>query len=266
MSARRRLLRWANGFALANAALFAIVGLRYLWLYSPLAPLPGWAYAGLAFVGHLSALAYAPLVLLAPVMLLIPWPRLIVPLAVSLASILLSFLLLDSLVFAETRYHLGFLTFSMLAPQTRAFLALYLALGTVVEAMVALWIWKRTASFPPRRVEWYVPLALGVCLLASNVIHAWAEAHYYAPVTAFTRYLPLYQPRTDRGLVRLGLVDRTSAREQGVTAALGWSTDRGLNYPLAPLRCDTRPPLPNVLLVVIHATPPAAFTPAAAPT
>src|SRR5215472_10473409 len=76
MSARRQLLRWANGFALANAALFAIVGLRYLWLYSPLAPLPGWTYAGLAFVGHLSALAYAPLVLLAPVMLLIPWPRL----------------------------------------------------------------------------------------------------------------------------------------------------------------------------------------------
>lgn len=265
MSARRRLLRWANGFALANAALFAIVGLRYLWLYSPLAPLPGWTYAGLAFVGHLSALAYAPLVLLAPVMLLIPWPRLIVPLAVSLASILLSFLLLDSLVFAENRYHLGFLTFSMLAPQTRAFLVLYVVLGAVVEGMVALWVWRRIARHPARRLEWYAPLALGVCLLASNAVHAWAEAHYYAPVTAFTRYLPLYRPRTDRGLVRLGLVDRTSAREQGVTASLGWSTNRGLNYPLAPLRCDPHPPLPNVLLVVIDAMRADAVVPAVAP-
>ena len=262
---RRQLLRWANGFALANAALFAIVGLRYLWYYSPLEPLLGWTYAGLAFVGHLSALAYAPLVLLVPVMLLIPWPRLIIPLAVSLASILLSFLLLDSLVFAENRYHLGFLTFSMLGPHTWAFLVLYLVLGTVVEGMVALWIWRRVARRPARRIEWYAPLALGVCLLASNIVHAWGEAHYYAPVTAFTRYLPLYRPRTDRGLVRLGLVDRTAAREQGVAAALGWSTNRGLNYPLAPLRCDPRPPLLNVLLVVIDAMRADALTPAVAP-
>ena len=98
----------------------------------------GWAYAGLAFVGHLSALAYIPLLPLVPVMLLIPWPRLVLPLAVFLASVLLSFLLLDSLVFAENRYHLGVLTFSMLEPQTWAFLALYFLLGVAVEAMVAL--------------------------------------------------------------------------------------------------------------------------------
>jgi len=98
MSARKRLLRWANGFALANAALLAVVGLRYLWYYSPLAPLVGWAYAGLAFVGHLSALAYIPLLLLVPVMLLIPWPRLVLPLAVLLASVLLSFLVESALI------------------------------------------------------------------------------------------------------------------------------------------------------------------------
>src|SRR5262249_59745962 len=62
-----------------------------------------------------------------------------------------------------------------------------------------------------------------------------------------------------------GLVDRTSAREQGVTASLGWSTNRGLNYPLAPLRCDPHPPLPNVLLVVIDAMRADAVVPAVAP-
>jgi len=265
MSARKRLLRWANGFALANAALLAVVGLRYLWYYSPLAPLVGWAYAGLAFVGHLSALAYIPLLLLVPVMLLIPWPRLVLPLAVLLASVLLSFLLLDSLVFAENRYHLGVLTFSMLETQTWAFLALYFLLGMAVEAMVALWIWKRTARAPGYWIAWWVPLGLGGCLLASNLIHAWAEAHYYAPVTGFTRYLPLYQPRTDKGLVKLGLVNRTRAREQGVAAALGWSTDRALHYPLAPLRCEPPSPKLNVLLVVIDAMRADALTPVVAP-
>jgi len=265
MGGRTRLLRWSNAFALANVALLAIVGLRYLWYYSPLAPLVGWTYAALAFVGHLSALAYIPLLLLVPVMLVIPWPRLVLPSAVLLSSVLLSFLLLDSLVFAENRYHLGVLTFSMLEPQTWAFLSLYFLLGVAVEAMVALWIWKRTARLPGRWIGWGVALGLGGCLLASNLIHAWAEAHYYAPVTGFTRYLPLYQPRTDKGLVKLGLVNRTRAREQGVAAALGWSSDRGLNYPLAPLRCEPPSPKLNVLLVVIDAMRADALTPAIAP-
>ena len=265
MGPRRRLLRWANGFALANAAFLGVVGLRYLWYYSPLQPLVGWTYAGLAYVGHLSALAYVPLILLVPVMMLVPRPWAVLPLAVLASSVVLSFLLLDSLVFAENRYHLGVLTFSLLETTTWGFLFLYFLLGLAVEAMVAAWIWRRTAFPGMGRIGWYLPLGLGTCLLASNLIHAWAEAHYYPPVTAFTRYLPLYQPRTDRGLVRLGLVDRTRAREQGVAGALGRPSDRALNYPLTPLRCDPPTPMLNVVLVVIDAMRADALTPAVAP-
>ena len=129
MGTRARLVRWANGFALANVALLALVGLRYLWYYSPLDPWVGWSYAALAFAGHLAALAYLPLLLLLPVMLLLPRPRLVLSLAVGLESALLSFLVLDSLVFAEHRYHLGILTLSLLAPLTWAFAALYLVVA-----------------------------------------------------------------------------------------------------------------------------------------
>src|SRR5438046_571991 len=118
MTSRSRLLRWANWFALVNAALLGIVGLRYLWYYSPLEPLVGWVYAGFAYTGHLSGLAYIPLFMLVPVMILIPRPRVVMPLAVVMSSVVLSFLLLDSLVFAENRYHLGVLTFSLLETTT----------------------------------------------------------------------------------------------------------------------------------------------------
>jgi membrane-anchored protein YejM (alkaline phosphatase superfamily) len=266
MSARRRLLRWVNWFAVVNAALVGIVGLRYLWYYSPLEPLVGWPYAVVAYVGHLSTLGYVPLVLvLLPVLLLIPQPRVVLPLGVTLASAGLGVLLLDTLVFAENRYHLSLVTFMLLAPETWAFLALYFILALAIEAMLARWVWTR-AEYPPRwRIGRYLALGVGICFLASNAIHAWAEAHYYAPVTGFTRYLPLYQPRSDRGLVRLGLVDRTRAREGGLVAALGRPPDRALNYPLAPLQCEPRQPLPNVLLVVIDAMRADALTPAIAP-
>ena len=135
MSARRRLCRWGSWFAVANAALLAVVGLRYLWLYSPLEPMVAWVYAVIAFMGHMSALAYIPFLLLLPVIVLIPRPRVVLPLGVALASAGLSFLLLDSLVFSENRYHLSVLTFTLLAPHTWAFLVLYVVLGIAVVAM-----------------------------------------------------------------------------------------------------------------------------------
>ena len=267
MSARRRLLRWANRFALVNAALLALVGLRYLWYYFALTPSPAWLYAIVAFMGHVAMLAYIPFVLvLVPVTMLIPRPPVVLSFGVFLASAVLSFLVLDSLVFAENRYHLSVLTATLLAPQTWAFVTVYFLVGAAIETMLAAWLWKRTALSSTRRIEVYLPLALGGCLLASHLVHWWAEAHYYVPVTAFTRYLPLYFPYRDAGdLARLGLLDRHQAREQGLVAALARPPDGVLNYPRAPLRCEARSPMLNVLLVVIDAMRADALTPAVAP-
>jgi len=262
---RRRLLRWANRFALVNAAVLAIIGLQYLWLYAaPISPAVAWTYAVVAYVGHMAALAYGPLLLLVPVMLLLPSPRLVLSLSVVIVSALVAFLVLDTLVFAEQRYHLNVLTFSILQPTTWGFLALYFLLALAVEAMLAVWVWRRTALAPTSRAGWVLPLALGLCLVSSQLVHAAARPHYYVPVTAFDRFLPLYVPIKSRLLVKLHLVDRSRAREGAFVSALTGVSDRALNYPVAPLQCDARAPL-NVLLVVIDGMRADALNPAAAP-
>ena len=264
---RRRLLRWASWFAVGNAALLGVIGLRYLWLYVRLSPSVAWGYAGLAYVGHVSALAYLPcLLVLMPVILLYPRPRLVVPLGVVLGGIAAGLLLLDSLVFVENRYHLNALTFMLLAPQTWGFLALYVVLGVAIEGMLAGWVWQRTAQPPGRRIGRYLALGLGACFVAGHLIHAWAEARYDVPVTSFTRYLPLYYPlQVTKLQVRLGLLDRARARDRAVVAALGGTPVGALRYPLVPLRCEPRGPRLNVLLVVIDAMRADALTPAVAP-
>ena len=266
MSARRRLCRWGSWFAFANAGLLAVVGLRYLWHYTPLEPWVAWPYAAIAYAGHLSALAYVPFVLLLPVIALVPRSWIVLPLGVALASAALSLLVLDSLVFAENRYHLSVITFTILEPQTWAFLALYFLLGVIIEACVARWVWTSTAEPPRRRVGRYLAFGLAGCFLLSQFVQAWAAPHYYVPVTAFTRYLPQhYQLISTRLLVKLGLVDRARAREYGVVAALHRSGDSALSYPLAPLKCEPPSPKLNVLLVVIDGMRADALTPTAAP-
>jgi len=251
---RRRLLRWGSWFAAANVGLLALVGLRYLWYYASLGPSVGWVYAALAFVGQMSVLAYVPFLALVPLILLLPWPRLVVPIAVVLGTAVLSFLVLDSLLFADNRYHLSVLTASLLARSTWVFLGVYVVIGLVIESMLASWIWSRTST-PPR--HWhgrYLALGLVFCFVASHLIHFWAEAHYYVPVTSFTRYLPLYFPLKDsHKLARLGLVDQARARERNLVASLGRPHGGELRYPRAPLRCKPPRPLLNVVLIVIDA-------------
>jgi membrane-anchored protein YejM (alkaline phosphatase superfamily) len=189
-----------------------------------------------------------------------------VPLGVVLGGIGAGLLLLDSLVFAENRYHLNALTIMLLAPPTWGFLGLYVVVGVAIEGMLAGWVWQRTALAPGRRIGRYLALGLGACFVAGHLMHAWAEARYDVPVTSFTRYLPLYHPLQATKLqVRLGLVNRARAREQSLVATLGGTPAGELRYPLAPLRCEPRGPRLNMLLVVIDAMRADALTPAVAP-
>ena len=253
MAARRRLCRWGSLFAAVNAGLLILVGLRYLWYYAWLGPSVAWIYAGLALVGQMSVFAYLPFLVLLPLIVLIPRPRLVVPLGVLLASTVLSFLVLDGLLFADNRYHLSVLTFMLLAPHTWAFLAVYFAVGLAIEAMLALWIWRRTEHASARRVGRYLALTAVACFLSSHLIHLWAQAHAYVPVTSFTRYLPLYFPLKDsRNVARLGLLNQ-GVVSHNLAAQLGRPPGGELRYPRAPLVCEPRRPLLNVLLIVIDA-------------
>jgi membrane-anchored protein YejM (alkaline phosphatase superfamily) len=105
-----------------------------------------------------------------------------------------------------------------------------------------------------------------VCFVSSHLIHLWAEAHFYVPVTSFTRYLPWFSPlRDSRRLVKLGLVDQARAREESMAATLALRPGSELRYPQAPLRCEPRPPLLNVMLIVIDGMRADALAPASAP-
>jgi uncharacterized protein len=169
----------------------------------------------------MSALAGAAFLLLLPVIVVVPRPRLILSLGVVLGSVVLSLLVLDSLLFAESRFHLGILIFTLLEPVTWAFVALYFLVALAIEAMLAAWVWLRTASLARRWIGRYIALALAVCFVSSHLIHLWGEAHFDVSVTSFTRYLPFFAPLRDSPrLVKLGLVHRDRARLESMASAL----------------------------------------------
>ena len=165
---RVRLLKWASWFAVLNAAVMGIVALRYLLRFpfpdEPVAIL----YVFLAYTGQFTLLAYLPfLLLLLPLALLVPRPKLVVPVAIIVFSAILALLTVDSLLFERNHFHLSPLTIRILDTGTWGFAALYFAIFTAIEWFLARWTWRRFS--PPGRQNRGILLGalLVLCLTGS---------------------------------------------------------------------------------------------------
>ena len=209
MRGRKELLRWGAWFATANVVIMAVIGSRYLLYYQWPGGVLATAYTVLAYVGQLSLLAFVPyLVILAPLSLIFANRRASMIAGVVVAAAGIAALLLDTLVFAENRFHLNGLTISILGASTWTFAAIYLFVFLAFETVLARQVAARLDGLARMRLGPLVGAGLFSCLLGSHGIHAWADASYYVPVTGFTHYLPLYYPTTAKSFFeRYGLID-----------------------------------------------------------
>ncbi len=252
---RRSLLKWGGWFSAANILLMCIVGLRYLLAY----PWPEQAdariYAVTAYLGQFALLAYLPyLLIVAPVILAVPRKKVVFPVAVLIATVSLTLLLLDSLLFAENKFHINALTIAILEWKTWGFGLFYLLIIGLFQSMLAGWVWRKLASPGSRKTGILLGIFLFFCLLGSQLQYIWADAHYYVPVTKFHHYLPLYYRFTAKRLMaRHGLVDLNQVRERRLVEQLGKSESSDLRYPLNPVKCNPPDPALNILIILADA-------------
>ncbi len=254
---RRQLFRWMGWFALANALVFAVVGMRYFQGFAPGNTALSWIYLLLVFPAHHVLLAVLPLfAILTPLVLVRPSRRLLTALAVILFALMIALINLDSLLWQQSRFHLNGLTVQILGRSSWIFAGLILLIALFFEAMLSGWIWQWVSSSRSRNGRLIGVLAIAA-VLGSQLIHAWADAAYYVPVTSVGQQLPVYKGFTaKKQLVSLGLVDPDASREREVarrmSRQLGQSEKGALNYPLQPLHCSNDQPM-NVLLIMADA-------------
>ena len=254
---RGTLLRWIGWFGIANGAIFALAGLRYLLAFG--IPETGIAmfYILLATVGHFALLGFLPLMLvLAPVALLIPRKSVVLTLGVVLMAFALTLLMLDGNIFAQYRYHISLLTAEIFAPSTWLFAGIILVVALLFQSVLAGNVWQRVQTRRGRPGVW---LAAGLVMvsLAAHGIYVWADAVGYMPITSFTRFLPVYYPmKAKRKLASLGWIDPQKV-EQARLLQRARAPDAGqLRYPLAPLTCTAKDPLPDIQFILIDALRP----------
>lgn len=252
---RGTLFRWAGWFALFNSFVFGLVSLRYFSGGAPTDSALSLLYLVTVYVGHHVLLTTVPLLLLAtPVIVLFPRRRVVTVLGVVLFATMIALMMLDSLLWSQSRFHINALTLKILGWQSWVFAGFIFLVGLFFQSMLAKQAWNFVLA-PKKRPGRLVAVLCVASILTSQFIHAWADAAYYVPVTGLGQVLPVYKGVTAKKLMaRSGLVDVSESRERElarrVAQGLDESSDRLLNYPAEPLQCGPGPGL-NLLMVVV---------------
>jgi membrane-anchored protein YejM (alkaline phosphatase superfamily) len=266
---RKTLLRWAAWFALANALVFGLVSLRYFGGSAPAETALAWIYLVSVYIGHHVLLTAVPMFLLAPPLIVIlPRRRLLTVAAVILFAGMIALMMLDSLLWSQSRFHVNALTIKILGWQSWVFTAVIFAIALFFESLLARSVWNWTLAPKPRR-GLLVSSFCALMIVVSQGIHAWADAAYYVPVTGLGQVLPVYKGATAKSLLsKTGLVDVKESRERELARRVSQDLDsasgRLLRYPLNPLQCEADKPL-NLLLIVADSMRGDVVTPDLAP-
>jgi len=266
---RKTLFRWAGWFALANALVFGLVSLRYFGGGAPVETALAWVYLVSVYVGHHVLLTVVPMIVLAtPLILIVPRRRLLTVAAVILFAGMIALMMLDSLLWSQSRFHINALTLRILGWQSWVFTAIIFAIALFFESLLAKSIWNWVLAPKPRR-GWLVGGFCAVMIVLSQGIHAWADAAYYVPVTGLGQILPVYKGVTAKSfMTRTGLVDVKESRERELAKRVSQDLDsasgRLLRYPLNPLQCAASEPF-NLLFIIADSLRGDVVTPDLAP-
>jgi uncharacterized protein len=248
------MLRWTGWFGIANGAILLLIGSRYVFAI----PLPSdalaWGYMAMASVSQFALLATLPLFLLcSPLVLFKARRRWVSGMGIIVGALLLTLLILDTNIFDQYRYHMSGLTIAIFETSTWFFAGIVFCSMLVFEFMLAGVVWQFCLQPQHGKTGVWLAVVLVSLGLTGQVVHVWADATSYVPVTQFTRVLPLYYPlKAKRSLMKFGLLDEAEMQRLR-SINLAKIPDGGqLNYPLAPLQCSATA-LPNILFVVVDA-------------
>lgn len=253
---RKRLLRWGAWFCSANALVLLIVSCRFVAVMGfPHEPLAR-AFVVLSAIGHFTMMAMLPW--LAVALVVLAWPRRGPAMAAGIifSALLVITLMVDSLVFGLYHFHLNGMVWSLirngnvseilpLSTNTLA-VAVAIVVGSIVlETVIAMGVWKWT-RVGKRGGRWVIVTAATV-VVASQLMHVWASAVAYVPITRTIGFFPAYRPLTaNRQLRRLGW-----AKERGNSALKYPASRTALAYPLEATPCQPPAQPLNVMIIAI---------------
>ena len=243
-------------FILINSLIAIFIATRY-FAFLPQIPTDP---LGLSFI---IAGTFGQMVLLASLIGLVALPAIFIKNAkirngiqASIASVGMAVLFIDTLVFAQYRFHINAVVLELvLSGQVVSFPLITWV--TVISGVIMLiigqyilirWL-EKPAAITQHKLGRKFVLITFVSLLVTHGIHIWAAANAYSSVTTVKRYLPLFYPATSQSMMKkYGWIDEEAMARQDAMKMNGKSD---LNYPLLPLQKENVEKPVNIMMLVV---------------
>ncbi|MCX8675297.1 hypothetical protein A9G07_08540 [Gilliamella sp. wkB72] len=251
-----QIVSWGHWFTLFNILVVILLGSQYLLIADWPRTFMGRFYAIISAIGHFSFLTFIVyLILLFPLSFLIHssrWQRII---ATIVATIGISLLLIDVEVFSHFRMHLNLSIWQLFTSDKASFLNsafILIPFILLVEILFSIWSWKKQRSLSKRK-RFARPVVIGfiLCFVSSHLIHIWADANFYRPITMQRSSLPLSYPLTARHfLERYGFIEENGYRNRAIQEGNPFAI--AIEYPLDKISFNENQDKPNILIIDIN--------------
>lgn len=254
-----QIISWGHWFTLFNIIFVIIIGSQYLIIADWPSTFMGRFYAIISCIGHFSFLCFAVyLITLFPLSFLVRSSSFIKIIGTLIATVGITLLLIDLEVFSHFRMHLNLTIWQMLissddTPLIREWrkLFIFIPLIFLLEILFALWSWKKLRSFYKRR--FYVRPIVAVLILsflASHLIHIWADAYFYRPITMQRSSLPLSYPMTARHfLAKYGFIAKNTTYPS--RSGDNYSMAMSIEYPIGEIQFGQTQKPYNILIITV---------------
>lgn len=244
-----RLISWGHWFAFCNIVLSLLIGILYIETIGATGTALGNFYLVISWLGHFAFLPFVFFILLLfPFCLVLPYSRILRGLGALIASFCIFILLFDAFFFRQYGFHLNTYSLSQMARDAESIFAgaSFVGLMAVIFGfllILALQItlanlsWKRLDRIRGHRIGPQLASIFVACFLTSHLIHIWADANIYTPVTQQDDLLPLSYPSTAKTLMaRHGWISPETYQNQ--RDRLTEADALELQYPLSNLLCS----------------------------
>lgn len=256
--ARYQIISWGHWFALFNILLCFILASRYLLIMDWPNTLGGRLYAFVSLLGHFSFLVFIVyLVIIFPLSFILRNAKTLRIIAVAIATIGLTLMLVDQQVFSSVNLHINPLVWSLMIEPSynisthewQRFFA-FMPFIFLAQLLFANWSWLKLRSLQRlQSVKWLSVVFVG-CFMATHLIYAWADANFYRPVTMQKVNYPFAYPMTARTfLEQYGLLDHDTYQKR--LEQEGDPSIRAINYPLTPINLAPQGANYNIAIIVV---------------
>ena len=254
-----KLITWGHWFSFFNIVAAMLIGTRYISQSPWPETLLGQTYLVLNWIGHFGFLVFGFYILvLFPLTFITPSQRLMRILSVIIATAGMTLLLLDTYAYQNLHLHITPLIWDMLLNNDKSnlntqwqYLFILVPVIFLLQLSLSEWVWHKLRKLAHKHVGRPFAITFAVAFIGSHLIHTWADASAYGPVTAQRATFPLSYPMTARSfLEKHGFIDRDALAKQIQEEGTGGAKE-AMRYPLEPIKFKTKQTGYNLQIIMI---------------